>query len=188
MTAFLANLPVNPILPINLILGVLLFRLTLKIYVVPSMATWSPAKLLTPILLLHMLRELGLMFMFPGATLPGMPDAFAVPAALGDFMAAVLATVALFAVQRGTSMFKIQPKTWVWIFNISPWRWFSSRPCTWARRIGYRRFGCRCCWPHMPWCSFTCASSGSKHGRHQQGMLLVNQHRDSQPLPLTHPF
>jgi Na+/citrate or Na+/malate symporter len=118
MTAFLANLPVNPVLQINLILGVLLFRLALKIYVVPNLATWSPAKLLTPILLLHMLRELGLMFMFPGATLPGMPDAFSVPAALGDFMAAVLATVALFAVQRGSSLFNIQPKTWVWIFNI----------------------------------------------------------------------
>jgi hypothetical protein len=114
MTSFLAHLPVNPILPINLILGVLLFRLALNIYVVPNMAAWSPAKLLTPILLLHMLRELGLMFMFPGATLPGMPDAFAVPAALGDFMAAVLATVALFAVQRGST----SAKTWVWIFNI----------------------------------------------------------------------
>jgi hypothetical protein len=118
MTAFLANLPVNPVLPINMILGVLLFRLALRIYVVPIMAPWSPAKLLTPILLLHMLRELGLMFMFPGATWPGMPDAFSVPAALGDLMAAVLATVALFAVQRGSSLFNIQPKTWVWIFNI----------------------------------------------------------------------
>ncbi len=118
MTAFLANFPVNPILPINLVLGVLLFRLTLTIYVVPNLAAWSPAKLLTPILLLHMLRELGLMFLFPGSTLPGMPDAFAVPAALGDFMAAVLATAALFAVRHNAPMFKMQPKTWVWIFNI----------------------------------------------------------------------
>jgi hypothetical protein len=114
LTNFFANFPVNPILPINLILGVLLFRLALNIYVVPNMATWSPATLLTPILLLHMLRELGLMFMFPGATLPGMPDAFAVPAALGDFMAAVLATIALFAVRRHAG----SAKTWVWIFNV----------------------------------------------------------------------
>jgi hypothetical protein len=118
MSSFLASLPVNPILPLNLILGFQLFRTALKIYVVPRMGEMSPASLLTPILLLHMLRELGLMFMFSGATLPGMPDVFAVPAALGDFMAAVLATVALFAVRRGGSVVAGSAKTWVWIFNV----------------------------------------------------------------------
>jgi hypothetical protein len=114
MTSLLASLPVNPILPLNLILGFQLFRTALKIYGVPRMGELSPAALLTPILLLHMLRELGLMFMFSEATLPGMPDVFAVPAALGDFMAAVLATVALFAVRRNAG----SAKTWVWIFNV----------------------------------------------------------------------
>lgn len=118
MTPFLSSLPVNPILPLNLILGVLLFRTALNIYVVPHLTTWSPAKVLTPILLLHMLRELGLMFMFSGATLPGIPNSFAVPAALGDFMAAMLATVALFAVRRTALVFNMQAKTWVWIFNV----------------------------------------------------------------------
>jgi hypothetical protein len=107
-------LPINPILPLNLILGVLLFRTALNIYVKPHLARWSPAIFLTPILLLHMLRELGLMFMFDGATLPGMPQPFAVPAALGDFAAAALAALALWQVRRGAAA----AKTWVWVFNI----------------------------------------------------------------------
>jgi hypothetical protein len=108
------SLPINPILPLNLILGLGLFRTALNIYARPHLAQWNAAAFLTPILLLHMLRELGLMFMFSGATLPGMPLQFAVPAALGDFVAAALATVALWAVRRGVA----SAKTWVWIFNV----------------------------------------------------------------------
>jgi hypothetical protein len=70
--------------------------------------------LLTPILLLHALRELGLMFMFEGSTLPGMPPQFAVPAALGDFVAATLAFSALVAVRRQAS----SARSWVWVFNV----------------------------------------------------------------------
>lgn len=108
------NLPLNPILPLNLLLGFILFRTALSIYVVPHMGRLNPAQLLTPILLLHALRELGLMFMFEGATLPGMPMPFAVPAALGDFVAAVLAVVALWAVRRGAS----SARAWVIVFNV----------------------------------------------------------------------
>jgi hypothetical protein len=108
------TLPINPILPLNLLLGVLLFRTALNIYVRPLLPRLSPMALLTPILLLHMLRELGLMFMFEGATLPGLPQAFAVPAALGDFVAAVLAALALWAVRKQWA----SAKTWVWVFNI----------------------------------------------------------------------
>jgi hypothetical protein len=106
--------PINPILPLNLLLGLLLFRTALDIYVRPLLARLSPAAFLTPILLLHLLRELGLMFMFEGATLPGLPQAFAVPAALGDFLAATLAAFALWAVRKQ----RPSAKTWVWIFNI----------------------------------------------------------------------
>jgi hypothetical protein len=110
----MASFPINPILPINLLLGTFLFRAALNIYVVPNLGRWSPVQILTPILLLHCLRELGLMFMFKGATLPGMPMQFAVPAALGDFLAAILAMLALFALRQSWAY----AKTWVWIFNI----------------------------------------------------------------------
>jgi hypothetical protein len=108
------TLPINPILPLNLLLGVLLFRTALNIYVRPLLSRLSPITFLTPILLLHMLRELGLMFMFEGATLPGLPQAFAVPAALGDFVAAMLAALALWAVRKQWA----SAKAWVWVFNI----------------------------------------------------------------------
>jgi hypothetical protein len=112
--ATMFSLPVNPILPLHLLLGLALFRTVLNIYVVPRLARWTPAQFLTPILLLHALRELGLMFMFEGATLPGMPMPFAVPAALGDFVAAALAAFSLYQVRRQAA----SAKTWVWIFNI----------------------------------------------------------------------
>lgn len=107
-------LPVNPILPLNLLLGFFIFRAALKFYVVPRLDRLTPEQLLTPILLLHALRELGLMFMFEGATLPGMPLPFAVPAGLGDFIAAVLAVLALRAVRRQAS----SARAWVWVFNV----------------------------------------------------------------------
>lgn len=113
MDAF-AALPVNPILPLNLVLGFGIFLTALRIYVWPLMATLSPQALLTPILLLHMGRELGLMFLFEGATRPGMPAAFAVPAAWGDLAAAVLALVALWAVRRRAS----SARACVWVFNV----------------------------------------------------------------------
>ena len=43
---------------------------------------------MTPILLLHAFRHLGLMFLAPGAVHAGIPTRFAVQAAYGDFLAA----------------------------------------------------------------------------------------------------
>ena len=54
--------------------------------------------ILLPILLLHGLRHLGLMFLAPGAVYAGIPPQFAYPAAFGDLLAAVLALIAIPAV------------------------------------------------------------------------------------------
>lgn len=68
-----------------------------------------------PVLLLHAFRHLGLMFLAPGATYPGMPPQFAYPAALGDLVAAVLAVVAIppVATQARSARFL------VWLFNLA---------------------------------------------------------------------
>jgi hypothetical protein len=63
-------------------------------------------------LLLHAFRHLGLMFLAAGATYPGLPAAFAYPAALGDLLAALLALAAMPAVARGGG------RRLVWIFNV----------------------------------------------------------------------
>ena len=60
--------------------------------------------MLLPILLLHGLRHLGLMFLAPGATYSGMPAEFARPAAFGDLLAAALAITAIPAVVTDSSV------------------------------------------------------------------------------------
>jgi hypothetical protein len=63
---------------------------------------------------LHSLRQLGLMFLTRGATYPGLPPQFAYPAAVGDFITAMLAFTAIPAVAKNLPV----GKSLVWIFNI----------------------------------------------------------------------
>jgi hypothetical protein len=63
------------ILTANLVLSTLVFWIAVKIYVLPRLKELRPRVVLLPILLLHGLRHLGLMFLAPGATDSGMPAA-----------------------------------------------------------------------------------------------------------------
>jgi hypothetical protein len=92
----------------------LIFWIIARVYLVPRLSTFDPRTVLVPILLLHSTRHLGLMFLSPGATYPGLPSSFAYPAALGDFAAALLALLALPAVLRGARAAKLL----VWVFNL----------------------------------------------------------------------
>jgi hypothetical protein len=51
------------ILTLNLIATTLVFYVAARIYLLPNLARWSPRVVLVPILLLHSLRHLGLMFL-----------------------------------------------------------------------------------------------------------------------------
>lgn len=86
------------ILTINLLFSTLVFGIAAKLYLIPRLPDLEPRSVVLPILLLHALRHLGLMFLAPGAVYPGMPQEFAYPAALGDLLAAVLALIAIPAV------------------------------------------------------------------------------------------
>ena len=86
------------ILTINLAFSTLVFWVAAKLYVLPKLHDYEPRTILLPILLLHSLRHLGLMFLAPGATYPGIPPQFTYPAAFGDLLAAVLAMIAIPAV------------------------------------------------------------------------------------------
>jgi hypothetical protein len=88
------------ILTINLLLSTLVFAIAARLYLWPKLPDLEPSAVVLPILLLHALRHLGLMFLAPGAVYPGIPQAFAVPAAWGDLIAAVLALIAIPAVVR----------------------------------------------------------------------------------------
>ena len=88
------------ILTLNLIATTIVFYVTARIYLLPHLGTLRPRTVLIPILLLHSLRHLGLMFLAPGAIYAGMPPPFASPAAFGDQLAALLALAAIPAVAR----------------------------------------------------------------------------------------
>jgi len=102
------------ILTVNLLFSTFVFWLAARIYLLPRLADFSPQTVLIPILLLHALRHLGLMFLAPGATYPGIAPEFAYPAAFGDLTAAILALLALFALRSNSSI----SRTLIWIFSI----------------------------------------------------------------------
>lgn len=101
-------------LAINLVSSTLVFWIAARLYLLPRLPELAPRSVLVPILLLHALRHLGLMFLSPGATYPGLPERFAYPAALGDFGAAVLAVAAIQALAVNAR----RAKPLVWIFNV----------------------------------------------------------------------
>ena len=65
-----------------------------------------------PLILLHCFRFVGLSFLVPGVVSPDLPSAWAVPAAYGDLIAAVLALLALAGLKRRLGI------ALVWVFNL----------------------------------------------------------------------
>jgi hypothetical protein len=102
------------ILTVNLLFSTLVFWLAARLYVLPRLHELAPRTVVLPILLLHAFRHLGLMFLASGATYPGMPPAFAYPAAFGDLLAALLAIVAVPAVAKQAR----SARSLVWLFNV----------------------------------------------------------------------
>ena len=102
------------VLTVNLVFSTLVFWIIAKLYVLPRLHATQTRTVLTPILLLHSTRHLGLMFLAPGATYPGLSRAFAYPAAFGDLLAAVLALIALWAVLKNWKSARLL----VWVFAV----------------------------------------------------------------------
>ena len=102
------------ILPLSLILSLISYGFIAKWYVVPWLNARSRNEALTPILLFHSFRHIGLAFLIVGVTAQPLDSRFSSPAAYGDLLTAVLALIALAAV-RGNWPAAIPL---VWIFNI----------------------------------------------------------------------
>jgi hypothetical protein len=86
-----------------------------KLYLWPRLRIMNRDEALVPLVAPHMfLRFIGLSFLVPGVVAPSLPTAFAVPAAYGDFVAGILAVIAIIALARHAS--------WaipaVWLFNV----------------------------------------------------------------------
>src|SRR5260370_3822251 len=80
-------------------------------YIWPELRVRPSPQNLKPILLLHGFRFLGLAFVVPGVVSPDLPTAFAQPVAYGDFIAAMLALLALATLGTGTGT------VLTWVFN-----------------------------------------------------------------------
>jgi hypothetical protein len=98
-------------LVVNVILSAIIFNLAYRWFLKPILPKLNPAVVLVPILLLHSLRHLGLMFLTTGVTSPNIPAQFAVPAAAGDFVSAMLALTAAVLIQRKSTW--AVPMTWL---------------------------------------------------------------------------
>ncbi len=99
---------------LSMALSLVVFGLIAWLYIVPWARQRTFAAAVTPVLLLHSFRFIGLAFLMPGVVAEPLPPAFSTPAAYGDLGAALLALLAIGPVQRrwriGMGL--------VWLFNV----------------------------------------------------------------------
>jgi hypothetical protein len=81
-------------------------------YIWPELRHRHPAAALTPVLVLHSFRFMGLAFLVPGVVSSDLPATFARSAAYGDIIAAILAVLALMSLPSAAGVFI------AWIFSI----------------------------------------------------------------------
>ena len=98
---------------VQLALGYVPWLLAFAAYGWPRLRAMDPVDAQRAIATLHSFRFFGLVFLLPGVVGPGLPAAFAAPAAWGDFAAGVLAMLALMSGRA-------RPLFWVLIagFNV----------------------------------------------------------------------
>lgn len=95
-------------------LSLLSFGLFAGWVIYPRLRDRSLRDALTPLLLFETLRTLGLVVLVPSLAVVALPAGFGIPTAVGDFLAVVLAFVALVAVRAG---WRIAPAL-VWLFTV----------------------------------------------------------------------
>ena len=97
---------------ISIVLSFITWALVAKYYVWPFLQSQPGRAGFRPVLLLHALRFIGLGFVVPGVVSPELPRAFAAPAAYGDLGAALLALLALGALETSAGPLLL------WVFNL----------------------------------------------------------------------
>ena len=105
-------MPPQILFGVSVAFGFIAWTIVAVQYVWPYLRDRTRAEALRPLLVLHGFRFVGLSFMIPGVVAPDLSPAFAVPAAVGDIVAAILALLALWALPSGLGVLL------AWIFNI----------------------------------------------------------------------
>jgi len=99
---------------LSVLMGFGAFGMVTKIYLLPPLKGMRREHALTALVIPHIFRFIGLCFLVPGVVAASLPRAFAVPAAYGDLIAAILAVMATLTLYGGRS--------WaiplVWVFNV----------------------------------------------------------------------
>ena len=99
---------------LSVLLSFVAFGLVTRLYIWPWLQNLAREDALLPLVVPHTFRLVGLSFLVPGVVSPLLPSAFAVPAAYGDLVAALLALAASLALSRRVP--------WaiplVWAFNV----------------------------------------------------------------------
>lgn len=94
--------------------NLLIFSLIARWYIQPQLARLPLVAALSPLLLAHSLRTLGLVFLIPASLGATLPEPFATSAAIGDLLTAILAFVSLIALRAGWRGARVL----VWLFSI----------------------------------------------------------------------
>src|SRR5262245_43203080 len=97
---------------ISIAFSLIAWGIVLARYVWPKLRRQPRVDAMQPLILLHCFRFVGLSFLVPGVVSLELPTAWALPAAYGDLIAAVLALLALVVLnsRSGTAL--------VWVFNL----------------------------------------------------------------------
>ena len=99
---------------LQFLLSLIVYALIARWYLAPRLATLPLASALMPLLLLHASRHLGMVFLVPTVVGPSLPPAFAIPAAYGDLLAALLALLAIATLRAGWR----SALALTWLFNV----------------------------------------------------------------------
>jgi len=99
---------------LSILMSFVSFGLVTKLYIWPRLRTLERDDALVPLVVPHAFRFIGLSFLVPGVVSPSLPSAFAVPAAYGDLVAAILAFAASIALSKRVSL----ATSLVWLFNV----------------------------------------------------------------------
>lgn len=139
---------VRAIFGLQVVLSLVVYSLIARWYVVPRLAALPLRDALTPLLLLHAFRYLGMVFLVPTVVGPALPAAFAVPAAYGDLLAALLALLAIAALRQAWPL----AIPLVWLFNVegtldlvNAFTKVCVTTSSWAPRTTSRRLPCQLC-------------------------------------------
>jgi hypothetical protein len=105
---------VEALFGVSIVMSFLAFGIITKLYIWPRLRMMRSEDALLALVVPHTTRFVGLSFLVPGVVSPSLPSAFAVPAAYGDLVAAILAVVAALALSVRASWAIAA----VWVFNV----------------------------------------------------------------------